>query len=141
MAGGEADPERVARALHARDPSASTFGIELVAASHTAAEVRMMVRGELCNGFGILRGGVTFLLADSAMAFASNAGNVTALASSAAIDWIAPVAAGDVLTAVASQRWTNGRSTIWDITVSNADGGVVALFRGTTRTVGPAIVE
>ena len=95
----------------------------------------------MCNGFGILHGGVTFLLADSAMAFASNAGNVISLAASAAIDWLAPVAAGDVLTAVASQRWTNDRSTMWDITVSNAVGDVVALLRGTTRKVGPAIIE
>jgi len=111
-----------------------------MAASGVAAEVRMTARADMCNGFGILHGGVTFVLADSAMAFASNAGNVTSLASSAAIDWLAPIAVGDVLTAVASQRWTNNRSTMWDITVSNAAGEVVALFRGTTRKVGPAIV-
>ncbi len=100
----------------------------------------MAVRPEFCNGFGILHGGITFLLADSAMAFASNAENVVSLASSAAIDWLAPVASGAVLTAVAELRWTNGRTTMWDITVTNA-GETVALFRGTTRKTGTAVVE
>jgi acyl-CoA thioesterase len=134
------DPERVARALYARDPSVTTFGIELVAASLDRAEVRMAVRPEFCNGFAILHGGITFLLADSAMAFASNAENVVSLASSAAIDWLAPVASGAVLTAVAELRWTNGRTTMWDITVTSS-GETVALMRGTTRKTGTAIVE
>lgn len=97
----------------------------------------MPVRRELCNGFGILHGGMSFLLADSAMAFASNADDGTALASSASIEWLAPVAEGRVVTAVAEQRWTNGRSAIWDVTITDDTGITVAVFRGTTRRVVP----
>jgi acyl-CoA thioesterase len=46
---------------------------------------------------------MTFLLADSAMAFASNASGEVALASSAEIDWLAPVHIGTVLTATATR--------------------------------------
>jgi acyl-CoA thioesterase len=87
----------------------------------------------MCNGFGILHGGMTFLLADSAMAFASNAEDGVALASSAEIDWLAPVSAGDVLTATAERRWAGGRSALWDVSVTNAAGEVVAIMRGRTR--------
>jgi acyl-CoA thioesterase len=127
--------------LHARDPSARTLGITLVSASTDAATVRMTVRADLCNGFGMLHGGATFLLADSAMAFASNAGGEVALASSAEVDWLAPVPAGDELTATAERRWTSGRSSIWDVTVTNRAGDTVALMRGRTRQVGRPVVE
>ena len=89
---------------------------------------------------------MTFLLADSAMAFASNSDNEMALASSAEIDWLAPVEIGQVLTATATQSWSSGRSTLWDIVVSAApdldtEGVVVALMRGRTRRVGRPVVE
>jgi acyl-CoA thioesterase len=130
--------------LRSRDASADTFGIELVSAAADRAVASMPVRSEMCNGFGILHGGMTFLLADSAMAFASNAEAGTeeagvALASSAEIDWLAPVSAGDVLTATAERRWAGGRSALWDVTVTNAAGEVVAIMRGRTRrTAGQA---
>jgi acyl-CoA thioesterase len=134
--GGEVVADVFARELHRRDPSAATFGIELLDASPSGATVRMPVRREHCNGFDILHGGMTFLLADSAMAFASNARGETALASSAEIDWLAPVGIGTVLTATATQRWHGGRSALWDVTVTDDAGATVAVMRGRTRTVG-----
>jgi acyl-CoA thioesterase len=130
------DAAAEARALHGRDPSAATFGIELLHASPGGAAVRMPVRREHCNGFEMLHGGMTFLLADSAMAFASNARGEVALASSAEIDWLAPIGIGSVLTATATRRWAGGRSALWDVTVTNDAGDTVAVMRGRTRTVG-----
>lgn len=127
--------------LYSNDASAATFGIGLTAAGDNSATVTMTVRADMCNGFGILHGGMTFLLADSAMAFASNADGPVALASSAEVDWLAPISVGDELTAVAEQRWTSGRSSLWDVTVSRAvDGGfqTVAMVRGRTRQTGRA---
>ena len=139
------DPELVARTLYARDPSAHALGIELVSASLDGAEVRMTVRPDMCNGFEMLHGGMTFLLADSAMAFASNVGNEVALASSASIDWLAPVRVGQTLTATAVRRWSGGRSDLWEITVRAGDGSsadqVVAVMQGRTKRVGRPVVE
>ena len=101
----------------------------------------MVVRPDMCNGFGILHGGMTLLLADTAMAFASNADNEVALAASAEIDWLAPVREGETLTATAERRWAGGRTTVWDISVTNDAGAVVALFRGRTRKTGRPVLE
>ena len=117
------------------------MGIDIVSVSGGACVARMGVRAEMCNGFGIVHGGMTFLLADTAMAFASNAENEVALASSAEIDWLAPVHDGDVLTATAERRWSSGRSTVWDITITNASDAVVAIVRGRTRKVGRAVID
>lgn len=126
--------------MYSRDRTAVAFGIELVEAGLDRAVVRMTARDEMCNGLDLLHGGMTFLLADSAMAFASNARNEAALASSASIDWLAPVRAGQVLTATAERRWTGGRSDLWEISVE-ADGEPVAIVQGRTRRVGRPVVE
>jgi acyl-CoA thioesterase len=135
------EPEAVARTLYAKDPSAEAFGIELVEAGPDGATVRMTVRADMCNGFEMIHGGMTFVLADSAMAFASNSENEMALATSADIDWLAPVSIGQVLTARAERRWSSGRSTVWDVTLTTDDGTQVALFRGRTRKIGRPIVD
>jgi acyl-CoA thioesterase len=140
------ESDAAARAMYAKDASATALGIELVEAGPLRAVARMTVREDMCNGFRILHGGMTFLLADSAMAFASNAGNEMALASSAEIDWLAPVEIGQVLTATADQRWSSGRSTLWDIVVTagadvDDEGTVVALMRGRTRRVGRTVLD
>ncbi|MAT07214.1 MAG: phenylacetic acid degradation protein PaaD [Acidimicrobiaceae bacterium] len=124
-----------AAALYANDPSAVTYGIELVAADTDGAHVKMVIQPGMCNGLGIVHGGMVFLLADSAMAFASNSGPSAAVATSAEIDWLAPARAGQTLVATATRRWGSKRSGLWDITVT-ADDTTIALFRGRTRSVG-----
>jgi acyl-CoA thioesterase len=133
-------PRAVTDALYARDACSQALGIEIVAVSSDSCTARMPVRTTMCNGFGIVHGGMTFLLADTAMAFASNAGNEVALASSAEIDWLEPVQDGDTVTATAARRWSNGRSTVWDITIVNSAGDTVAIMRGRTRTTGQHVV-
>jgi len=134
-------PQAVADALYARDACSQALGIEIVSVADGSCVARMPVRTDVCNGFGIAHGGMTFLLADTAMAFASNADNEVALASSAEIDWLAPVADGDVITATAARRWSNGRATVWDITITNRSGDTVAIARGRTRKVGRAVIS
>lgn len=125
--------------LFRRDPTTELLGIELIDATPERASVRMPVRPDMCNGFGIIHGGMTFLLADSAMAFASNSEDERALATSATIDWLAPVEAGQTLTATAARVGGGKRSVVWDVTLTVDDGTVVARFRGRTRKVGGTI--
>jgi acyl-CoA thioesterase len=134
-------PQAVADALYARDACSQALGVEILSVSGGSCVARMAVRTAMCNGFGIVHGGMTFLLADTAMAFASNADNEVALASSAEVDWLAPVQDGDVLTATAERRWSNGRSTVWDIAITNGSGDTVAIARGRTRKVGRPVLQ
>lgn len=134
------DPMDVARSLYAQDRSADAFGIELIDAGPDGATVRMTVRPDMCNGFEIIHGGMTFLLADSAMAFASNSENDMALATSANLDWFAPARPGDVLTAVATRAGGGRKSVVWDVRVTNQDDEHIAQFRGRTRRIGQPII-
>ena len=101
----------------------------------------MTVKQEQANGHGICHGGVIFALADSAFAFACNSYNRVTVAQSNTITYVAPAKAGDRLVADARQVTRSGRSGTWDVTVTNGDGAVIALFRGLARTISGTLFE
>ncbi len=109
--------------------------MEIVEADLGRAVLTMTVGPEMINGLDVCHGGFIFTLADSAMAFATNASNRYALATSAEIDWVSPGRLGSVLTATATQRHQRGRSGITDVVVTDESGEVIALMRGRTRQV------
>jgi acyl-CoA thioesterase len=126
-----------ARRMFDRDATAVAFGISILRIDDDGASVEMTVRPEMCNGLGMIHGGMTFLLADTAMALASNDDAAdSALATSAGIDWLAPARVGQVLTATASRVGGGRRSAVWDVVVTTDDGTRIGLFRGRTRKTG-----
>jgi acyl-CoA thioesterase len=123
--------ERVVHGMLEADAFSQWLGIELVEVQPRSATVRMMIRAEMTNGFGVCHGGVTFSLADSALAFASNThGNVTVSIENS-MTYPASVAVGDQLTAVAVQEAASGRLAYYRVVVTKQDLTTVALFRGT----------
>jgi len=48
------------------------LGISVLESGEGYSRLKMTVRKEMLNGFGIAHGGITFCVADSALAFASN---------------------------------------------------------------------
>ncbi len=73
----------------------------------------------MLNGFGVCHGGVTFALADSALAFASNTHGRLSMSVENGISYVAPVALGDVLTAMATEEGVGGRLAFYRVTVRN----------------------
>ena len=127
--------EQAARALFATDAASQSLGMQLVSVGPGTASLTMTVVLSMANGHGICHGGYIFLLADSAFAFACNSHGEPTVAAGAAIDFLAPVRVGDRLTATAHEEWLGGRTGIYDIAVSRADGSVVAHFRGRSHRV------
>ncbi len=117
------------------DHASKSLGMNLIEIGNGHATITMEVRPDMVNGLGVCHGGLIFSLADSAMAFATNARNQYALATSAEIDWVSPGLLGTVLTANVVERHRQGKNTICDAVVTDSDGNVVAYFRGRTRTV------
>ncbi len=107
------------------------LGIEVLDVKKGYSKIKMIVRKEMINGFGIVHGGIAFSLSDSAFAFACNNRNVLSVALDTSINFLKPVYVGDVLTAQAKEMH-NGKSTgLYHITISNQKDHVVALFKGT----------
>ena len=106
------------------------LGIEVLDIKEGYSKIRMTVREEMINGFGIVHGGIAFSLADSAFAFACNNRNVLSVALDTSINFSKPVHVGDILTAEAKEMH-NGRSTgLYHITINNQKEHMVALFKG-----------
>ena len=122
--------ERIVSAMLARDAFSRQLGMKVVEVRPNAATVRMMVRADMLNGFQVCHGGVTFALADSALAFASNTHGKVTVSIENAISYPKGVFEGDVLTATAEQESDTNRLAFYRVTVRR-DGETVAMFRGT----------
>lgn len=124
-------PQQVVAHMMQNDLFSQWLGIEVLAIKEGYSKIKMTVRKEMINGFGIVHGGVAFSLADSAFAFACNNRNTLSVALDTAINFIKPVHIDDVLTAEAKELH-NGKSTgLYHITISNQKEHVVAVFKGT----------
>ncbi len=107
------------------------LGIEIIEIREGYSKIKMTVRKEMLNGFGIVHGGLAFSLADSAFAFACNNRNNISVALDVTITFTKTVNVGDVLTAE-SEEIHNGRSTgVYVITITNQKDEQVAFFKGT----------
>ena len=129
--------ETAARALFANDRASQKLGMDLVAVEVGVASVNMAVRPDMTNGHGICHGGYIFALADSAFAFACNSRGQPTVAAAVSIDFLVPAEVGDVLTAVAKERWLGGRTGLYDLSVTRADGTVIAHARGRSHRLRP----
>ena len=112
------------------DAFSQWLGVEIIDIKPGQATLRMTVRKDMLNGFQVGHGGITFSLADSALAFASNTHGRLALALENSIFYPAPVYEGDVLTAVAHEVSAANRVAVYQVTVTKADGTKVGVFRG-----------
>jgi acyl-CoA thioesterase len=123
--------ERLVNAMISRDGFSAWLGIEIVAIRPAAATVRMKVRHDMLNGFGMCHGGIPYSLADSALAFASNTHGRVTVSIHNDISYPAPIAEGDVLTAVAQEQSATNRIAFYLVTITNQSGTTVAHFNGT----------
>lgn len=127
--------EKSARAMWADDNASKWAGMEIVRVGEGSATLELTVEPHHCNGHNVCHGGVTFMLADSAFAFACNSRNQSTLAQHNMISFIAPGRQGDRLTAIATEISLTGRSGIYDVKVTNQDGQTIAEMRGMSRAI------
>ena len=124
------DPAAVVSHMMKHDLFSQWLGIEVISVKEGYSKIKMTVREEMINGFGIVHGGIAFSLADSAFAFACNNRNVLSVALDTSINFLKPVNVGDVLTAEAKEIH-NGKSTgLYHIHISNQKDHEVAIFKG-----------
>ena len=141
------------------DYASEWMGIEVLALDDGHATIRMTLRQEMLNGFGMAHGGMIFAFGDTAFALACNpakpqpgeagidSGNIT-VAAGVDINFLKPAFRGQVLTAVANRRASTGRSGLYDIQIYAADpeagtptaapAGAAPTLPGQLPTDGPA---
>lgn len=107
------------------------LGISVEKISPGKCTLKMKVRKEMLNGFAIAHGGITYSLADSALAFASNSHGRKAVSVETSISHTVSLMEGDVIVAEAEEVSLKEKIAIYNIVVRKENGEVVALFKGT----------
>ncbi len=127
--------------MFSADMASQKLGIVIDEVKPGYARLHMEVNDDMVNGHKLCHGGFIFTLADSAFAFACNSYNQRNVAASADISFLKASFAGEKLTAIAQERWREGRNGIYDVTVKNDKDEVIAEFRGKSRTIKGAILD
>ncbi|MCB0718250.1 MAG: hotdog fold thioesterase [Bacteroidetes bacterium] len=108
------------------------MGLTILSLGDGSCSLRMHVRGEMANGFGIAHGAIMFALADSAMAFAANNGEQVVVTLSNAISYSVAVDVGDELVASVARQSRSGRTETYTATVVRNNTDTVAVLVGVT---------
>jgi len=133
--------ELAGKTMYERDPASQGLGMMLDAIRPGYARMSMRVRANMLNGHASCHGGFIFTLADSAFAFACNSHNFNTVGAGCTIDYLAPGREGDLLTAEAVEQALLGKTGVYDVTVTNAEGKTIALFRGKSHRVSGTVVD
>lgn len=123
--------QQIVKHMMKNDAFSQWLGIQVVSSTVESAVLEMTVREEMTNGFNIAHGGITYSLADSALAFASNGGGKQSLSIETSIHHIEKVLAGDVIRARASLVSETHKTAIYQIDITNTSDERVAWFKGT----------
>lgn len=117
------------------------MGLEIEEIGPGYCRLHMRARKEMLNGFGIVHGGITFSMADSAFAFASNSRGRLSVSLNASITYPKSAKEGDLLVAEAKELSLNNKTASYDIEVRNQQGETIALFRGTVYRTSKHILD
>jgi len=124
-------PREIVETMLQQDAFSQLLGMELLEIEQGFCVLRCVVTSQMTNGFGIAHGGITYSLADSALAFASNAYGVHCFSVDTNIAHLKKVNLGDVLTASCTESHRGKRTGVYVVEIQNQDAKRVAYFRGT----------
>lgn len=114
-----------------KDYFSQWLGIEMTETAESFPQLKMKIRKEMLNGFGIAHGGITYALADSALAFASNSRGQHSLSVDTSISHTLKCEVGDVLTTETEEIYCGQHTGLYKIVIRNQQHKPVAFFKGT----------
>lgn len=129
-------PKEIIETMMASDEMSQWLGIEILDYSPGAVSLKMEVRQEMVNGFNVTHGGITYSLADSALAFSANSHGIRAMSIETSISHLKKVSTGDVLTVKSKELSLSRKIGTYEMDVFNQDDDMVAHFKGTVYRSG-----
>lgn len=124
-------PDEIVGMMLNGDVYSKALGMHVAFLEAGSCVLRMKVQEHMVNGFNIAHGGITYALADSSMAFASNAHGVQCVSIETAISHIKKVQVWDDLTANCKELSRNRKVGLYEVNVTNQSNEIVAHFKGT----------
>jgi acyl-CoA thioesterase len=124
-------PKEIVDHMMNDDSFSKWMGVKIDTIDNGICVLRATIKEEMLNGFRIAHGGITYSLADSALAFASNSRGVQCVSIETSISHVKKVFQGDVLIARASEVHRGKTTGIYNVEIVNQNNLLVALFKGT----------
>jgi acyl-CoA thioesterase len=125
-------PKEIVNVMMASDYFSQWLGIEVLEITEGNCRLKMQIKKDMLNGFGIAHGGIAYSFADSALAFASNSYGQKAVSIETSISHLVSLVENDVILAEVLQQSNNKRIAIYTIDIFHASTlKKVALFKGT----------
>jgi acyl-CoA thioesterase len=126
------DPAEITGIMMAKDYFSLWLGIKVLSTGKGSCKLSCLITKDMLNGFGIAHGGITYSIADSALAFASNSHGRKALSVETSISHLVSLAEGDEVTAEALEEHCSNKIGLYSIKITRvSDQALVALFKGT----------
>ena len=122
--------EKIVSKMINGDAFSQWLGINIIKVSEGFCKLEMRVREEMTNGFNITHGGISYSLADSALAFAANSDGTQSLSIETSISHTKKVLAGDTLIAETKEISKTNKSAVYSISITNQENTEVAKFKG-----------
>ncbi len=125
-------PQEITANMLANDAFSKWLGIEVININEGSCQLKMIIREDMLNGFGMAHGGITYSFADSAFAFASNSRGQKAVSIETSISHTVSLKIGDEIIAYASEEHCSNKIAVYTVKVYKAlDNTIVAMFKGT----------
>lgn len=122
--------KEIVHKMFENDAFSKWLGIDIEHIAEGQCILTMTVRKEMLNGFGIAHGSITYALADSALAFASNSHGKQSVSIDTSINHIESLKEGDIITATAQENAVKNKFGFYSVKIKK-DDVIVALFKGT----------
>ena len=123
--------KKIVKKMIDSDAFSQWLGIKVIEVSEGFCKLEMTVREEMTNGFNIAHGGISYSLADSALAFAANSDGIQSLSIDTSISHTKKVISGEKLIAKTQEVSKNEKNAVYNISITNQDHIIVAHFKGT----------
>lgn len=123
--------EKIVQAMLQEDAFSKWLGVRIVQLSPGSCQLHMQATPAMCNGFGIVHGGIPFALGDSACSFAVNTHGRKAMSVETSISQFKALQPGDVMNCFVKEVSLGKKLGVYLAEIFNQDEVRIALFKGT----------
>jgi len=124
-------PVEIVSLMMQKDAFSQWIGVEVLSVELGKCSLRCKVKEEMLNGFHIAHGGISYSLADSSLAFASNSRGQHCVSVETSISHLGKVCLGDELTSSAKEIYRGKKTGVYEVEIFNQNQRLVAHFKGT----------
>ena len=117
------------------------MGITPIEIDSSHCVIKMTVKKEMLNGFGILHGGIAYAFADSAFAFASNSPGRISVSINGSMHFHKPAKEGDIIIAEAKAIRIGNKTADYDVNIYDQNDQIMYSFRGTVYRTSKSVMD